>query len=330
MARDIRASDAMKLRSQRNLWKALPPPGKKLELYELLEAHYDAESTDVRDRVFGLLGLTSSPDMTAPLKADYKLSVRDLYTKTLTYINDRLASKPEGSDYVMLKKYAVLLQKILKLDHLEELATQEIYRLPNPIKSDKKDVTGLQMFLEASKTESKIPLPLWLRSSEEQSPKSITGRGSIPQQYNPLQQYGPPPLLPYDLPVQYDSPLVPLPPLPELKARPTLLSVLHADQNPPCNTLYVGNLPKDTSEDELKAIFSKRQGYKRLCFRTKQNGPMCFVEFEDIAFATRTLSELHGHSLKHSTEGGIRLSFSKNPLGVRRRGSEIFPSPMLL
>ena len=55
-----------------------------------------------------------------------------------------------------------------------------------------------------------------------------------------------------------------------------------ADQNPPCNTLYVGNLPIDTSEDELKAMFSKQRGYKRLCFRTKQNGPMCFVEFEDI------------------------------------------------
>ena len=49
-----------------------------------------------------------------------------------------------------------------------------------------------------------------------------------------------------------------------------------ADQNPPCNTLYVGNLPIDTSEDELKAMFSKQRGYKRLCFRTKQNGPMCF------------------------------------------------------
>ena len=79
----------------------------------------------------------------------------------------------------------------------------------------------------------------------------------------------------------------------------------------------MGNLPIDTSEDELKAMFSKQRGYKRLCFRTKQNGPMCFVEFEDVSFATKALNELYGHPLHNSVKGGIRLSFSKNPLGVR-------------
>ncbi|CAI6340848.1 unnamed protein product [Periconia digitata] len=99
--------------------------------------------------------------------------------------------------------------------------------------------------------------------------------------------------------------------------RPTYPPVNPADQNPPCNTLYVGNLPVDTSEDELKTVFSKQRGYKRLCFRTKQNGPMCFVEFEDVSFATKALNELYGHPLHNSVKGGIRLSFSKNPLGVR-------------
>ena len=99
--------------------------------------------------------------------------------------------------------------------------------------------------------------------------------------------------------------------------RPQYPAVNPADQNPPCNTLYVGNLPIDTNEDELKALFSKVRGYKRLCFRTKANGPMCFVEFEDISFATKALHELYGHPLHNSTKGGIRLSFSKNPLGVR-------------
>jgi hypothetical protein len=99
--------------------------------------------------------------------------------------------------------------------------------------------------------------------------------------------------------------------------RPNYPPVNPADQNPPCNTLYVGNLPMDTSEDELKAIFSKQRGYKRLCFRTKANGPMCFVEFEDTSFATKALNELYGQPLHNSVKGGIRLSFSKNPLGVR-------------
>ncbi|KAL1882039.1 hypothetical protein VTK73DRAFT_2753 [Phialemonium thermophilum] len=101
------------------------------------------------------------------------------------------------------------------------------------------------------------------------------------------------------------------------RMRQTLPPANPADQNPPCNTLYVGNLPNETSEEELKAIFSKQRGYKRLCFRTKQNGPMCFVEFEDVSFATKALKDLYGQLLHNSQKGGIRLSFSKNPLGVR-------------
>ncbi|KAI1809510.1 hypothetical protein GGS20DRAFT_580642 [Poronia punctata] len=106
-------------------------------------------------------------------------------------------------------------------------------------------------------------------------------------------------------------------PYPQGPYRQNLPPANPADQNPPCNTLYVGNLPIDTSEEELKAVFSKARGYKRLCFRTKQNGPMCFVEFEDVSHATRALHELYGQVLHNSTKGGIRLSFSKNPLGVR-------------
>ncbi|KAG0204392.1 hypothetical protein BGX28_003644 [Mortierella sp. GBA30] len=89
------------------------------------------------------------------------------------------------------------------------------------------------------------------------------------------------------------------------------------DQNPPCNTLYVGNLPMNTSEDELRMLFSRCVGYRRLCFRTKANGPMCFVEFENVECATQALNDLYGNPLSNSVKGGIRLSFSKNPLGVR-------------
>jgi hypothetical protein len=45
---------------------------------------------------------------------------------------------------------------------------------------------------------------------------------------------------------------------------------------------------------------------------------MCFVEFEDVNHAAKALNELYGHPLGGLVKGGgIRLSYSKNPLGVR-------------
>ncbi|THV08199.1 hypothetical protein K435DRAFT_814699 [Dendrothele bispora CBS 962.96] len=99
------------------------------------------------------------------------------------------------------------------------------------------------------------------------------------------------------------------------------------DQNPPINTLYVGNLPispppphcpQDILEESLRELFRSRPGFRRLSFKQKSSGPMCFVEFEDVSAASRTISELYGHTLNGLVKGGgIRLSYSKNPLGVR-------------
>ncbi|KAG8763586.1 hypothetical protein FRC11_001155 [Ceratobasidium sp. 423] len=98
-----------------------------------------------------------------------------------------------------------------------------------------------------------------------------------------------------------------------------------SDQNPPINTLYVGNLPTASGqthspsylEEALRNLFSRTPGYRKLCFRQKSNGPMCFVEFEDVNYATKALNEMYGNTLGGLVKGGIRLSFSKNPLGVR-------------
>ncbi|CAE6527373.1 unnamed protein product [Rhizoctonia solani] len=98
-----------------------------------------------------------------------------------------------------------------------------------------------------------------------------------------------------------------------------------SDQNPPINTLYVGNLPTASGqthspsylEEVLRNLFSRTPGYRKLCFRQKSNGPMCFVEFEDVNYATKALNEMYGNTLGGLVKGGIRLSFSKNPLGVR-------------
>lgn len=102
----------------------------------------------------------------------------------------------------------------------------------------------------------------------------------------------------------------------------TTRSVNSNDQNPPCNTLYVGNLPVGAKEEELRLFFQAAMGYKRMSFKAKPNsGPMCFVEFESIDFATLAMSDLDGRMLSNSAGGGIRLSYSKNPLGVRSQNN---------
>ncbi|PJF19677.1 Rna binding protein [Paramicrosporidium saccamoebae] len=89
-------------------------------------------------------------------------------------------------------------------------------------------------------------------------------------------------------------------------------------ENPPCNTLYVGNLPPNANEMELRSIFATCPGFRRLSFKPKFGGsPMCFVEFDEIRTATMSMEQLYGTMLSNSTKGGIRLSYSKNPLGVR-------------
>ncbi|EPY50066.1 RNA-binding protein Mde7 [Schizosaccharomyces cryophilus OY26] len=97
----------------------------------------------------------------------------------------------------------------------------------------------------------------------------------------------------------------------------------HTDHNTPCNTIYVGNISAYDQEKELRKLFSTQPGYRRLSFKVKGNNPMCFVEFEEISYATKALNKLQGAILKNSPKGGIRLSYSKNPLGVR--SSESLP-----
>lgn len=81
-------------------------------------------------------------------------------------------------------------------------------------------------------------------------------------------------------------------------------------------------------EDALRELFGRCPGFRKLVFRMKGAGPMCFVEFDDTSFATRALTDLAGHTLGGRVKaGGIRLSYSKNPLGVRTPTGSDDPPP---
>ncbi|OBZ86737.1 Cell wall integrity protein scw1 [Choanephora cucurbitarum] len=108
-------------------------------------------------------------------------------------------------------------------------------------------------------------------------------------------------------------------PLPdsETNLKPIQAGKKTIDQNPPCNTLYVGNLSANTNMEEIRKLFSACNGYKRMNFRQKLQGPMCFIEFEDVLFAIQAMHQYQGYRLSNSTKAGIRLSFSKNPLFIK-------------
>lgn len=111
-----------------------------------------------------------------------------------------------------------------------------------------------------------------------------------------------------------------------------------ADDNMPISTLYVGGLPSSLPslpgsasasqlEDALRNVFGRCPGFRRMSYRHKSQGPMCFIEFDDTQHATRALNEIYGHTLGGLVKGGIRLAYSKNPLGVRGSGSNGPDSP---
>lgn len=86
------------------------------------------------------------------------------------------------------------------------------------------------------------------------------------------------------------------------------------EENTGSSTLYVYNFPNEASEEGLKAMFSKQQGYKKMLFRTTQAGPMCFVQFHDTNSAIKALLDLYGQPLPsyETLKGGIRMSFASN------------------
>ncbi|ORY90140.1 hypothetical protein BCR35DRAFT_254331, partial [Leucosporidium creatinivorum] len=78
---------------------------------------------------------------------------------------------------------------------------------------------------------------------------------------------------------------------------------------PPSSSASAASRPY--SRERLRNAFSRCPGFRRLSFRSKSNGPIVFVEFEDVMYATRALTEMYGNTLGGIVKGGIRLSYSK-------------------
>eukprot|EP00892_Ulva_mutabilis_P003480 jgi/Ulvmu1/1503/UM011_0233.1 len=92
--------------------------------------------------------------------------------------------------------------------------------------------------------------------------------------------------------------------------------------NPPCDTLFVGNLPPHVSEEEVEGFFRNTMGNRFTACKVNRNASgrvSAFVQFADIEAAKEAHSTMQGKELPGSDRGPMRIQFSKNALGKRRR-----------
>ncbi|KAL3528518.1 hypothetical protein ACH5RR_007840 [Cinchona calisaya] len=119
---------------------------------------------------------------------------------------------------------------------------------------------------------------------------------------------------PYDPYAGYPVPVAPVPmPAPAPVSAPSsYVPVQNTKDNPPCNTLFIGNLGENINEEELRGIFSAQPGFKQMKVLRQERHTVCFIEFEDVNSATNVHHNLQGAVIPSSE------TFSKNPFGRRK------------
>ena len=61
--------------------------------------------------------------------------------------------------------------------------------------------------------------------------------------------------------------------------------ITNTRDNPPCNTLFIGNLSESVSEAELRTLFGSQPGFTQLKLNRGGGNITCFVEFIDLPTA---------------------------------------------
>jgi len=97
-------------------------------------------------------------------------------------------------------------------------------------------------------------------------------------------------------------------------------SVIPGQRNPPCDTLFVGNLTATITEPELRDIFGRYTGFRRLRLTTKpgpSGGQFCFVEYQDVSCSTEAMNGLQGWvpGTAERSASGMRVEYAKNKIG---------------
>ncbi|XP_044486515.1 RNA-binding protein with multiple splicing 2-like [Mangifera indica] len=134
----------------------------------------------------------------------------------------------------------------------------------------------------------------------------------------------PPPYDPYG---GYPVPPVPMPTPAPVPAPSSYVPIQNTKDNPPCNTLFIGNLGENINEEELRGLFSVQPGFKQMKVLRQERHTVCFIEFEDVNSATNVHHNLQGAVIPSSGSVGMRIQYSKNPFGKRKDGGHTITSP---
>nr|ADE77187.1 unknown [Picea sitchensis] len=113
-------------------------------------------------------------------------------------------------------------------------------------------------------------------------------------------------------------PVAQVPPVPIPVAPAGYAPVQNMKDNPPCNTLFIGNLGENTNETELRGLFSGQPGFRQMKVLRQERSTVCFIEYEDLHSAAAVHNNLQGAVLSSSERGGMRIQYSKNPFGRKK------------
>jgi len=126
----VLASPGGSIIEQKRQWNALPLEGQTFTLKHLLKQYRNQRSTEIRDKVYALLGLTNLNDPN-PTKhqiyVDYSKPVEDIYRDVLQSIwsSDQFATEEE------ILYISNILQQALRLDSASEIVQYETNRAVN-------------------------------------------------------------------------------------------------------------------------------------------------------------------------------------------------------
>ncbi|XP_024030879.1 cell wall integrity protein scw1 isoform X2 [Morus notabilis] len=136
-----------------------------------------------------------------------------------------------------------------------------------------------------------------------------------------------PPPPPYDPYGGYPVPPMPMPGPAPVPAPSSYVPVQNTKDNPPCNTLFIGNLGENINEEELRGLFSVQPGFKQMKILRQERHTVCFIEFEDVNSASNVHHSLQGAVIPSSGSVGMRIQYSKNPFGKRKDGGHPVAAP---